>query len=62
MAVTSTAMTSEGVRRPCTPAPLRLGKLFGDGPAVWARLQTEHDLWEAARRVDVTAMPTIRAA
>jgi addiction module HigA family antidote len=50
-------------RKPVTPdTAIRLGKLFGDGPAVWARMQTEHDLWEAARRVDVSAMPTIRAA
>lgn len=50
-------------RKPVTPeTAIRLGKLFGDGPAVWARMQTEHDLWEAARRVDVSAMRTIRAA
>jgi plasmid maintenance system antidote protein VapI len=50
-------------RKPVTPeTAIRLGKLFGDGPAVWARMLIEHDLWEAARRVDVSAMPTIRAA
>jgi antitoxin HigA-1 len=48
-------------KKPVTPeTAIRLGKLFGDGPAVWARMQTEHDLWEAACRIDVSSMPTIR--
>ena len=41
---------------------VRLGKLFGDGPAVWMRMQAEHDLWHAERAIDVSAIPTIRAA
>ena len=50
-------------RKPVTPeTAIRLGKLFGDGPGVWARMQAERDLWEAARRVDVSAVPTIRVA
>ncbi|HMN85698.1 MAG TPA: HigA family addiction module antitoxin [Bauldia sp.] len=50
-------------RKPVTPeTAIRLGKLFGDGPGVWARMQAERDLWEAARRIDVSAMPTLRAA
>src|SRR5690242_4190411 len=35
-------------RKPVTPeTALRLGKLFGDGAAVWWRMQAEHDLWLA---------------
>ena len=50
-------------RKPVSPEmAIRLGKLFGDGPAVWARMQAERDLFEAARRIDVSAMPTLRAA
>lgn len=50
-------------KKPVTPeTAVRLGKLFGDGPSVWARMQAEHDLWDAARRIDVSDMPTIRAA
>ncbi len=41
---------------------VRLGKLFGDGAAVWMRMQAEHDLWHAERSTDVSAIPTIRAA
>jgi addiction module HigA family antidote len=50
-------------RQPVTPAmAMRLGKLFGDGPGVWIRMQGEHDLWRAAAEVDLSAIPTIKAA
>src|SRR5690606_34424710 len=40
----------------------RLGKLFGDGPAVWLRMQAAYDAWHAERDVDVSAIPTLRTA
>jgi addiction module HigA family antidote len=50
-------------RKPVSPeTALRLGKLFGDGGEVWWRMQAERDLWEANRKVDLSAVPTIRAA
>jgi addiction module HigA family antidote len=50
-------------KQPVTAAmALRLGKLFGDGPGVWLRMQGEHDLWRAARDLDLAAIPTIKAA
>lgn len=40
----------------------KLGKLFGDGPGVWIRMQAAHDTWRAEREIDVSDIPTIRAA
>jgi len=41
---------------------VRLGKLFGNGPAIWLNMQTTYDLWHAEREVDVSAIPTLVAA
>ena len=41
---------------------LRIGKLCGNGPHAWLRLQVAHDLWHAERSVDVTGIPTLRGA
>jgi addiction module HigA family antidote len=41
---------------------VRLGKLFGDGPAVWLRMQAAYDAWHAEREVDVSGIPTLTAA
>ena len=50
-------------KQPVTPAvAVRLGKLFGDGAGVWVRMQAAHDTWHAEREVDVSAVPTIKAA
>jgi len=50
-------------RQGVTPAlAVRLGKLFGDGPEVWLRMQQAYDLWHAQREIDVSTIPTIRAA
>lgn len=50
-------------RKPISPAvAVRLGKLFGDGAGVWLRMQAAHDTWHAERRINVAAIPTIRAA
>ena len=36
--------------RPITPAiAARLGKMFGDGPGIWLRMQAAHDAWVAER-------------
>jgi addiction module HigA family antidote len=50
-------------RKPVSPAvAVRLGKLFGDGAGVWARMQAAYDTWQAERSVDVSGIPTITAA
>jgi len=50
-------------RKPVSPnVAARLGKLFGDGPAVWLRMQAAYDAWHAEREVDVSKIPTIKAA
>ncbi|MBP0651213.1 HigA family addiction module antidote protein, partial [Mycobacterium tuberculosis] len=52
-----------GERKPVSPQmAARLGKLFGDGAAVWLRMQAGYDAWQAEHAVDVSGIPTIRAA
>ncbi len=47
-------------RKPVSPAvAVRLGKLFGNGPDLWVRMQAAYDIWHAAQDVDVDAIPTI---
>ena len=49
--------------RPVTPEmAVRLGKLCGNGPALWLNLQSGYDLWHAERRVDTRKIPTLEAA
>jgi len=51
-------------RRPITPdMALRIGKLCGNGPDIWLRLQQAHDLWHAERalREELKAIPTLKA-
>jgi antitoxin HigA-1 len=49
-------------RKPVSPAvAVRLGKLFGDGAAVWVRMQGAYDTWHAERGEDVSKIPTLRA-
>lgn len=49
-----------GGKKPVSPAvAARLGKLFGDGPAVWLRMQANYDAWHAEREIDVSAVPTL---
>jgi addiction module HigA family antidote len=50
-------------KRPVSPAvAIRLGKLFGDGPEVWLRMQAAYDIWGAERDVDVSNIPTLEAS
>ena len=50
-------------KQPVTPAvAVRLGKLFGDGAGIWVRMQAAYDTWHAEREVDVSGIPTIKAA
>lgn len=50
-------------RQPVTAAmAVRLGKLFGNGPRFWLSMQAAFDTWHAERDVDVSGIPTIRAA
>jgi len=43
---------------------LRLGKLCGNGPMLWLRMQAAYDLWHAERelRREIAKVPTIKAA
>jgi antitoxin HigA-1 len=43
---------------------VRLGKLCGDGPGIWLRMQQAHDLWQAERDLAETIkkIPTLTAA
>jgi addiction module HigA family antidote len=40
----------------------RLGKMFGDGAAIWLRMQAAHDAWHAEREIDLSGIPTLHAA
>lgn len=49
--------------KPVSPSTaVRLGKLFGNGPGLWIRLQAAHDQWHAERTTDVSGIPTLDAA
>ena len=41
---------------------VRLGKLFGNGPGSWVRMQAAYDAWHAEREVDVSNIPTLQVA
>jgi antitoxin HigA-1 len=50
-------------KKPVSPeTAARLGKLFGDGAAIWLRMQAAYDAWHAEREVDVSNIPTLSAA
>lgn len=47
-------------RKPISPGvAVRLGKLFGNGPRLWIRMQATYDIWHAAREIDLDSIPTI---
>ena len=41
---------------------VRLGKLFGNGPEAWLRMQASYDAWHASRDIDVSNIPTLETA
>jgi plasmid maintenance system antidote protein VapI len=43
---------------------VRLGKLFGNGAALWLNMQQAHDLWhvERASAAELAAIPTLEPA
>ena len=50
-------------RRPVSAeTAVRLGKLFGNGAALWLDLQAAYDAWHAERTVDVSNIPTLAVA
>jgi addiction module HigA family antidote len=52
-------------RKPVSPAiAVRLGKLFGDGPGVWVRMQGAFDTWHAERELahEIGKIPTLKTA
>lgn len=50
-------------RKPISPTlAAKLGKLVGNGPGIWLRMQASYDAWHAEREIDVSNIPTIRAA
>jgi addiction module HigA family antidote len=50
-------------RKPLSPAmAVRVAKAFGGSAGSWLRMQAAHDAWRAERDVDVSAIPTLRAA
>jgi addiction module HigA family antidote len=50
-------------RQPVTPTTAaKLGKLFGNGPALWPRLQAAYDAWHAEGEIDVSKIPTLSNA
>ncbi|EJF90955.1 HigA family addiction module antitoxin [Bartonella melophagi] len=47
-------------KKPVSPSvSARLGKLFGDGAAVWLRMQAAYDAWHAEHETDVSKIPTL---
>ena len=50
-------------RQPVTPeTAVKLQAAFGGTAQAWLNMQTAYDLWHAARRVDVSDIPPMRAA
>jgi addiction module HigA family antidote len=50
-------------KKPVRPnVAARIGKLIGNGPAIWLRLQAAYHAWHAEREVDVSKIPTLEQA
>jgi addiction module HigA family antidote len=50
-------------RRPITPEmAVRIGHYIGNGPAMWASMQTNYDLWNAEQKMKSTLKKIPRAA
>jgi addiction module HigA family antidote len=41
---------------------VRIGKLFGNGPGLWLRMQAAYDTWHAERTIDLSKIPTLHVA
>ncbi|CAN7687697.1 MAG: HigA family addiction module antitoxin [Rhizobium sp.] len=41
---------------------VRLGKMFGNGPLLWMRMQAAFDAWHAEKEIDVSDIPTLQVA
>ncbi len=49
--------------KPVSPSvAAHLGKLLGNGPLFWIRMQDAYDAWHAERDVDVSNVPTLTVA
>jgi addiction module HigA family antidote len=47
-------------RKPITAnVAVRVGKLVGNDPVFWLKMQAAHDAWHAARNIDLTRIPTL---
>lgn len=51
-----------GTRPVTAEVAVRLDAMFGGSPELWLRMQAAHDVWHAARSVDVSAVPRLEAA
>jgi addiction module HigA family antidote len=50
-------------KRPVTPdMAMRLGRLLGNGPEVWLRMQQTLDIWELEQRDSYKHIETLKAA
>lgn len=50
-------------KRPVTPdMAMRLGRLLGNGPEIWLRMQQTLDLWELEQRGNYKHIETLQAA
>lgn len=50
-------------KRPVTPdMAMRLGRLLGNGPEIWLRMQQTLDLWELEQRGGYKHIETLKAA
>lgn len=50
-------------KRPVTPdMAMRLGRLLGNGPEIWLRMQQTLDLWELERRGIYNHIEVLKAA
>ena len=41
---------------------LRVGKLIGNGPEIWLRMQSQYDLWQAKKKGDPKVKKAQRSA
>jgi len=57
--------TDPGSHKACGPDgtdDVRLGRLLGNGPEIWLRMQQTLDLWELTQRGGYEGIKTLQAA